>query len=312
MKKLLVGLLFLSFTVPVVAQYRGRLSSDDQRRFDSYYSRWLEYKRTNNRDEIISMEKRMQDVMAHYNISASTPYGAIATNGDSEGHWDYRSRLSGDDQRRFDSYYGRWLEYKRTQNWDEVRSMEGRMRDVMQQYGIPSNVSFDVIARNGNHDYDNDDWHHGRPPAWNGKLSADDQRRFDSYYSRWLEYRKAANWDEVRSMEGRMRDVMQQYDIPSNVPFDQIASTGSPSWNHENRGELQILNATYGNGSRFANVTARLQEMVRHGQLSVYVDNDSMGGDPVPGQRKTLTINYSYRGRSQSVTAKEWTGLTIP
>ena len=45
-----------------------RCSADDQRRFDSYYSRWLEYRRTNNREEVDSMEKRMRDVMSHYNI----------------------------------------------------------------------------------------------------------------------------------------------------------------------------------------------------------------------------------------------------
>jgi hypothetical protein len=59
--------------------WRGRLSSDDQSRFDSYYSRWLEYRRTNNRDEIVSMEKRMQDVMMHYNIPPNTPFDQIAS-----------------------------------------------------------------------------------------------------------------------------------------------------------------------------------------------------------------------------------------
>src|SRR6266498_1881804 len=59
--------------------WRGRLSADDQRRFDSYYSRWLEYRRTNNRDEIVSMEKRMQDVMVHNNIPLNVPYDQIAS-----------------------------------------------------------------------------------------------------------------------------------------------------------------------------------------------------------------------------------------
>lgn len=59
--------------------WRGRLSSEDQQHFDSYYSRWLEYRRANNRDEIVSMEKRMQDVMTHYNIPPNTPYDQIAS-----------------------------------------------------------------------------------------------------------------------------------------------------------------------------------------------------------------------------------------
>ena len=33
-------------------QRQARLSSEDQQRFDSYYSRWQGYRRTNNRDEM--------------------------------------------------------------------------------------------------------------------------------------------------------------------------------------------------------------------------------------------------------------------
>jgi hypothetical protein len=56
------------------------------------------------------------------------------------------------------------------------------------------------------------------------RLSSEDQQRFDSYYSRWLEYHRTNNRDETRSMENRMRDIMSHNNIPSNVPFDQIAS----------------------------------------------------------------------------------------
>ena len=108
----------------------------------------------------------------------------------------------------------------------------------------------------------------------------------------------------------RMRDVMQQYNIPPNVPFEQIVSSGStPAY----QGDVRILNASYGNGFRVANVTQRLQDMVHGGQFSVYVDNDSMGTDPAPGMRKSLTVTYSYRGgRTQTVTVKEGQSLTIP
>lgn len=179
------------------------------------------------------------------------------------------------------------------------------MQDVMRQYDIPLSVPYAAIstAEGG--------WVPERP-RWTRNLSADDQRRFDSYYSRWLSYRSTNDWDEVRSMEERMRDIMRQYDIPSDVPFDQIASNGPGGGQPEYRGALRILNATYGNGYRMANVTARLQQMVRRDQLSVYVDNDSMGSDPAPGMRKSLTISYTYRGRPQTVTVKEGVGLTIP
>lgn len=56
-----------------------RLSSFDQSRFDSYYSRWLEYRRTNNRGEIASMERRMRDIYSKYGIPMSTPFDRIAS-----------------------------------------------------------------------------------------------------------------------------------------------------------------------------------------------------------------------------------------
>src|SRR5437899_10556572 len=68
----------LAFTLPTVAQVI-RLSLSDQKRFDSYYSRWQEYRRTNNSSEVVSMEKRMQDVYRHYGIPAGTPYGNVAS-----------------------------------------------------------------------------------------------------------------------------------------------------------------------------------------------------------------------------------------
>lgn len=156
---------------------------------------------------------------------------------------DYRrgTQLSADDQRRFDSYYSRWIEYRRTNNGDEIRSMEGRMQDIYSHYGIPSNTPYDRIASNGggygNGGYGNGGWgrdrdgDHDRDDRGRGgwghnqaRLSADDQRRFDSYYSRWQQYRATNNQSEVASMEGRMRDIYSHYGISPNTPFSAVAS----------------------------------------------------------------------------------------
>ena len=175
---------------------------------------------------------------------------------DRDDRWRGGSRLSADDQRRFDSYYSRWLEYRRTNNGDEIRSMEGRMQDIYSHYGIPSNTPYDRVASNGygggygnggygnggwwgrdrdrDGDRDDDDRWGGRRSSngwgWghssNYRLSADDQRRFDSYYSRWIEYRRTNNGDEIRSMEGRMQDIYSHYGIPSNTPYGAVASNG--------------------------------------------------------------------------------------
>jgi len=58
-----------------------RLSGEDQGRFDSYFQRWQNYRRTNNRDEVMSMEKRMFDVYDHYGIPHDVPFERLATQG---------------------------------------------------------------------------------------------------------------------------------------------------------------------------------------------------------------------------------------
>jgi hypothetical protein len=80
MKKLFAILvLLLAVTLPAVSQVR--LSLSDQQRFDSYYSRWQQYRATNNASQVVSMEKRMQDVYSHYGIPPNTPYGRVASSG---------------------------------------------------------------------------------------------------------------------------------------------------------------------------------------------------------------------------------------
>ena len=62
-------------------QQNQRLSGEDQGRFDSYFQRWQNYRRTNNRDEVISMEKRMFDVYDHYGIPHDVPFEGAALMG---------------------------------------------------------------------------------------------------------------------------------------------------------------------------------------------------------------------------------------
>jgi hypothetical protein len=89
MKKLLAVLALVGILIlPILAHGQRRLSPDDQRRFDSYYTRWQQYRRTNNRSDAVSMERRMQDVYAHYGIAASTPYSRIASGGQGDRDWD--------------------------------------------------------------------------------------------------------------------------------------------------------------------------------------------------------------------------------
>ena len=75
--------------------------------------------------------------------------------------------------------------------------------------------------------YGSDPYGYGRGGyGYRGVLAPEWQAKFDSYYQRWLQYRATNNVDEIVSMERRMRDIMVNYRIPPNTPFDQVASPG--------------------------------------------------------------------------------------
>lgn len=224
MKKLF-GILFLlsAISLPALAQWQQwRLSSDDQQRFDSYYSRWQEYRQNNDRDQIVSMEKRMLEVYERYNIPPQTEFWRVASNGRSGGdRW--RGHLSPDDQGRFDSYFSRWQEYRQRNDRDQIASMEQRMQELYARYQIPSGTPYFWVASSAR-DEDRDAWERDR---WRGRLTPEDQGKFDSYFSRWIQYRRTNNHHEMESMERRMHGLMDRYQIPQQVPFERIASRGS-------------------------------------------------------------------------------------
>jgi hypothetical protein len=165
----------------------------------------------------------------------------------------------------------------------------------------------------------------GGPGYSNYNLRSDDQSRFDSYYTRWLNYKRTNNSGEVRSMEKRMYDIYNSYRIPTSVPFYQVASPnvaqpepgwggGNPGWGGDNPGygNLRVFSARYGSGGRGMDVTGRVQSMVRNGSLRFRVNNDSMGGDPAPGQTKQLYMQYSYNGQNRNGTYRENDEVRIP
>ena len=143
MKKILGILFLLAVSLPALAQ--SGLSQRDQQRFDSYYTRWQQYKAANDRGEIISMERRMLDVYAHYGIPAETPFWRIATNGhDDRPNW--RARLSNEDRARFDSLYTRWREARESRDHDNAERLQHHMRQIMERNQIPHEVRFEEVA----------------------------------------------------------------------------------------------------------------------------------------------------------------------
>jgi hypothetical protein len=218
-------LLLLLIGAPVLAQTQ-RMAPDDQDRFNGYYSRWVQDKQTNNRDDMLNMEQRMQDLMAKYGIASNTPYDELAsqlgyrdddrTRGYA-GSW--QGQMSPDDQNKFNKEYKEWLEERREGDLKGIAKHEGKMQEIMARYNIPPNTPFDVIATtNGyspHYDY----------RQFQGRLSPEDQEKFNKEYEHWINDRRKNDRDDIAKHEGKMQEIMSRYDIPRDVPYDLIASS---------------------------------------------------------------------------------------
>jgi hypothetical protein len=228
MKKL-IGILVLLFavTLPALAQSQGRLSPDDQREFDKYYTKWVNDTRKNDRDDIGRDVRHMQEIMGRNNIPANVPFDQIASTGSEYPVRVYQRRLSADDQHEFDKYYTKWVNDTRKNDRDDIAKDVGHMQEIMARNNIPANVPFDQIASTG---YPGTGYPATAYPAngqWTGRLSPDDQRDFDKYYSEWVDDMRRSDRDDIRKDAAHMQDIMARNNIPANVPFDQIASAGA-------------------------------------------------------------------------------------
>src|SRR5205823_12913861 len=58
------------------------------------------------------------------------------------------------------------------------------------------------------------------------RLSPEDQRDFDKYYAKWVDDTRKNDQDDIEKDTRQMQDIMARNSIPTNVPFEQIASNG--------------------------------------------------------------------------------------
>ena len=219
------GLLLAAFMMSAVALGQTRLSPDDQREFDKYYTKWVNDTRKNDRDEIAKDVKHMQEIMGRNNIPANVPFDQLASTGSMSPGRMYQGWLSADEQREFDKYYTKWVNDTRKNDRDDIAKDIGHMQEIMARKNIPSNVPFDQIASTGYgavEGYPRDQWRH--------RLSPDDQRDFDRYYSRWVDDARANDQAGLNRDAGYLQAIMARNNIPANVPFDQIA--GYPGDNY--------------------------------------------------------------------------------
>jgi len=139
-------------------------------------------------------------------------------------------RLSPEDQSRFDGYYQKWVSDTRRNDRDDIRRDEQHMQEIMARYNISSDVPYEQVAsrpegygnsegyREGDRDRGND--------RWQGRLPEGEQRKFDDVYAKWMNDRRKNDRDDVREDEKHMLDIMSRNNIPRDVPFDAVASSG--------------------------------------------------------------------------------------
>jgi hypothetical protein len=130
----------------------NQLSPDDQRKFNEEYRKWQESSARNDRDDIEKHARKMEDIMARYNIPPNTSFAEIATANGYAPRYNYRdfqSRLSADDQQKFDKSYQHWLHERQENDRNGMAKEEGHMQEIMARYNIPRDVPYDVIASGG-------------------------------------------------------------------------------------------------------------------------------------------------------------------
>jgi hypothetical protein len=133
-------------------QWQNRMSPDDQRKFNEEYDKWQRANTRNDRSDIDKHARKMEEIMARYNVPQDTPFNAIAT---ANGYAprtdirDYQGRFSPDDQKKFDKAYEHWLNDSRKHDRDDVARDENRMQEIMARYNIPRNVPYDALASGG-------------------------------------------------------------------------------------------------------------------------------------------------------------------
>lgn len=69
--------------------------------------------------------------------------------------------------------------------------------------------------------------------------------------------------------------------------------------------DLLIISATYGSGTNYADVTYRVNDLLRQPDVEFFARPQWLKADPTPGWNKALVIVYECQGQRHTFTAGE-------
>lgn len=217
--------------------WHGVLSAQDQQQFDHDYAKWVDASRRQDQDDIAKESQHMQDIMSRYNIPAGVAFDQVASAAGyaapnqaypNQAYPVYSQRLSPDDQAKFNEEYAKWADAESKGDQHHIAEHAANMEKIMARYNIASNVPFQEIAAGAaatpNAAYPA--YPYAAPVQ---RLSSSDQKDFDKDYKNWVKAQRKRDVDDITGNARKMQDIMARYNIPANVPFDQVASPGALS-----------------------------------------------------------------------------------
>jgi hypothetical protein len=69
--------------------------------------------------------------------------------------------------------------------------------------------------------------------------------------------------------------------------------------------DLLIISATYGSGTNYADVTYRVNDLLRQPDVEFFARPEWLAADPTPGWNKALVIVYEFKGYRHTFTTGE-------
>ena len=94
------------------------------------------------------------------------------------------------------------------------------------------------------------------------------------------------------------------------TPPKTVADHRPPTMAPTPAADLLIISATYGSGTHFADVTSRVNDLLRQPGTEFFARPEWLSIDPTPGWNKTLVIVYESKGHRHTFTTGEGGGVS--